>query len=201
MLDEMVNLYKLTNSIARAANYEQLLRLINDTVQGSSGRIGFYFGGTPEFMLDPRRGMFSYEALKSRLEENRLATADLVDMSGPVIRLQNLTPEDVYLLLDKLRILRDEALPSGGAAVPPEAIEAFLRHCSERIGDAYFRTPRNTIKGFLGLLAILDQYPDKRWTDLLPGIAISREHVPSPDEAPTGSDVESGDDDMATFRI
>ena len=103
VLDECVNLFKLVNAQARNANYEQILRIVNDMLQGSTGSIGFYFGGTPEFLMDSRRGLYSYEALRSRLAENTFARNGLVDLSGPVIRLQNLTPEDLYILLGKLR--------------------------------------------------------------------------------------------------
>ena len=78
VLDEMVNLYKLVNSQARTANYEQILRIVNDVLQGTTDRIGFYFGGTPEFLMDTRRGLFSYEALRSRLAENSFARGGLV---------------------------------------------------------------------------------------------------------------------------
>ena len=81
VLDEMVNLYKMVNSQARTSNYEQILRIVNDVLQGTTDRIGFYFGGTPEFLMDTRRGLFSYEALRSRLAESSFA--GLVDLSGP----------------------------------------------------------------------------------------------------------------------
>ena len=91
-LDELVNLYKLASSQARNANYEQILRILNDMLQGSASHLGFMLGGTPEFLMDTRRGLYSYEALQSRLAENTFARDGLVDLSGPVIRLANLTP-------------------------------------------------------------------------------------------------------------
>jgi hypothetical protein len=211
VLDEMVNLYKLTNSQARNANYEQVLRIVNDVLQGSAERIGFYFGGTPEFLLDSRRGLYSYEALRSRLAENAFARDGLVDLSGPVIRLQSLTPEELYVLLDKLRLLW-----AGGDAdqlpVPDAALGAFLEHCSKKIGDAYFRTPRNTIRAFMDLLAVLDQNPGTEWGALLGRIEVAPD---APLLTPDIEDVESssamvaarppsnGSDDagLATFRI
>ncbi len=165
-LDEMVNLYKITGSAARNANYEQILRIVNDTTQGGPAHLGFLFGGTPEFLLDPRRGLFSYPALASRLAPNRFAGADRVDHSGPVIRLGNLTPEDVFVLLTKLRHVFAAGDPSR-YLVPDEALTAYMEHCSARLGDAYFRTPRETIRGFLDLLALLEQHPDLGWPALL----------------------------------
>lgn len=92
-LDEMVNLYKLVSSRARQSNYEQILRILNDVLQGSAQHIGFLMGGTPEFLMDTRRGLYSYAALQSRLSENTFARDGMVDLSGPVIRLANLTPK------------------------------------------------------------------------------------------------------------
>src|SRR5439155_11655235 len=111
-LDEMVNLFKLTNAQARAANYEQILRILNDSLQGGAAHLGFLLGGTPDFLLDPRRGLFSYPALASRLAENTFASDKLVDHSGPGLRLGNLSPEDIYVLLTKLRHVYASGDPS-----------------------------------------------------------------------------------------
>ena len=181
VIDEMVNLYKLVNSQARTSNYEQILRIVNDVLQGTAERLGFYFGGTPEFLMDTRRGLFSYEALRSRLAENSFARSGLVDLSGPVIRLQNLTPEEMHILLERLRLLwaggDTQCLP-----VPDEALASFLTHCSKKIGDDYFRTPRNTIRAFLDMLAILEQNPDEHWGTLLGSVDITPDRpTPQPD--------------------
>src|SRR6185437_5771282 len=97
------NLYKLQNAQGRNLNYEQILRILNDVLQGSVSGLGFALGGTPEFLLDTRRGLFSYGALQSRLAENSFAKDGLVDYSGPVVRLQNLTPDELLILLERLR--------------------------------------------------------------------------------------------------
>ncbi len=111
-LDEMVNLYKLANSQARNANYEQILRILNDSTQGTAVGLGFVFGGTPDFLMDTRRGLYSYTALQSRLAENTFATNGVVDYTGPVVRLASLTPEDMYVLLGKLRNVQAGGDPS-----------------------------------------------------------------------------------------
>jgi hypothetical protein len=165
-LDEMVNLYKLQSAQARAANYEQILRIVNDVLQGTVSGLGFIFGGTPEFLMDTRRGLYSYAALQSRLAENTFAKGDLVDMSGPVVRLSNLTPEDVHVLLERLRDVFAGGDPSRHL-VPDEALSAFMEHCSKHVGDAYFRTPRNTVKAFVQLLSVLDQNPGTNWQSLI----------------------------------
>jgi hypothetical protein len=191
VLDEMVNLYKLVNSQARTANYEQILRIVNDVLQGNVERLGFYFGGTPEFLMDTRRGLFSYEALRSRLAENSFARNGFVDLSGPVIRLQSLTPDEMLVLLERLRLL----WAGGDTARLPvldEALPAFLRHCSKKIGDDYFRTPRNTIRAFLDLLAVLAQNSTANWATLLDSVEIRPDRpVPVPDV----------EDDLSTFTI
>jgi len=171
-LDEMVNLYKITGSAVRNANYEQVLRIVNDTTQGSAEHLGFLFGGTPEFLMDPRRGLFSYPALASRLAPNRFASSDRVDNSGPVIRLGNLTPEDVYVLLTKVRHVYAGGDPARHL-VPDEALTAYMAHCAARLGDAYFRTPRETIRGFLDLLALLEQHPDLHWSALIGRVELA----------------------------
>ncbi|GGF36411.1 DUF2791 domain-containing protein [Marmoricola endophyticus] len=182
-LDEMVNLYKLANSQARKSNYEQILRILNDALQGYAEGIGFIFGGTPDFLTDSRRGLYSYAALQSRLAENTFATAGRVDLSGPVIRLSALTPEDLFILLTKLVHVHAGGDPAN-YLLPSEALQAFMAHCSNRIGDAYFRTPRNTIRGFLDLLAILEQNPEQQWDQIIDAIPIGEETNPDLEPLP-----------------
>jgi hypothetical protein len=162
-LDEMVNLYKLTSSQARNANYEQILRILNDVLQGSAENLGFIMGGTPEFLMNTRRGLYSYEALQSRLAENTFAREGLIDLSGPVIRLASLTPEDLFVLLSNIRRI----IQSPESALPDAALQSFMAHCSDRIGEAYFRTPRNTITAFVNMLAVLEQNKDVEWHNLI----------------------------------
>ena len=211
-LDEMVNLYKLSNTQARNANYEQVLRILNDCLQGSAAGLGFVLGGTPDMLLDTRRGLYSYAALQSRLAENTFATGGLVDYSGPVLRLANLSPEDMFILLTKLRHVFAGG-DSNAYLVPDKALEAFMTHCASRVGDAYFRTPRTTIKEFVNLLSILEQNPGINWSDLIDRVEISSETNPdleplddadSPpaQEASTPPDpLGSGDDGLTSFRL
>ena len=201
-LDEMVNLYKLAHTGARRSNYEQVLRIVNDCLQGNVEGLGFCFGGTPEMLMDTRKGLYSYEALRSRLAENNFAVGGLVDYSGPVLRLANLTPEDMHVLLERLR----HVYASGDQAVylvPDEALAAFMQHCAGRIGDAYFRTPRNTIKEFVNLLAVLDQNPDVDWRQLLGHVSIAEETNPDLEPLPEEFDEPGPDgaDELTSLRI
>ena len=200
LLDELVNLYKLANAQARNGNYEQILRILNDGLQGVSVGLGFLFGGTPEFLLDTRRGLYSYPALQSRLGENIFATKELVDHTGPVLRLSGLSQEDFYVLLTKLR----NVFAGGDDSrflVPDEALTAFMEHCSKRIGEAYFRTPRTTITAFVNLLSVLEQNPQASWRELLGAVEVHKDDAPDPeDSAAAGETAESGDD-LANFRL
>ncbi|MEM5385976.1 ATP-binding protein [Paraburkholderia phymatum] len=197
-LDEMVNLYKLANLQARNANYEQLLRILNDSLQGTAEGLGFVLGGTPEFLLDTRRGLYSYAALQSRLAENAFATNGLVDYSGPVIRLAALTPEDFYVLLDKLRVVYAFG-DASKALVPEEAIPAFMAHCATRLGEAYFRTPRTTITAFINFLAVLEQNPSADWRELIGSMEIERDTGGAADIVNDAAP--DSDDELASFRL
>lgn len=193
-LDELVNLYKLANTQARNSNYEQILRILNDTLQGSAEGLGFILGGTPEFLLDTRRGLYSYPALQSRLPENMFAKSGLTDYSGPVLRLSSLTQEDFYVLLEKLR----HVFAAGDPArylLPDEAIPVFMAHCALRLGDAYFRTPRTTITAFLQLLAILKQHPERAWGAVIGGLDIA------PDTGGAADLAVDNDDELSSFQL
>lgn len=193
-LDELVNLYKLANTQARNANYEQILRILNDSLQGSTEGLGFVLGGTPEFLMDPRRGLYSYPALQSRLAENTFAKSGLIDLSGPVIRLSSLTPEDFYVLLQKLRTVYAYGDPDK-YLMPDEAIPAFMSHCNQRLGEAYFRTPRTTITAFINLLAVLEQNPGADWSTLVGAVQIAQD-----DGAMQDLSIEA-DDELTSFKL
>jgi hypothetical protein len=198
ILDEMVNLYKLSSKKARVSNYEQILRMLNDCLQGSAEYIGFLFGGTPDFLYDPRKGLFSYEALQSRLAENTFAkAAGVIDYTSPTLHLANLAPEEVYVLLGNLRHVFASGDP-GKYLVPDEALSSFLEHCSKKIGDAYFRTPRNTIKAFVDMLAVLEQSDTLKWHQLIERVDIQQEVNTDMPEVETDT---SNEDELTTFKL
>lgn len=200
-LDEMVNLYKLNSTQARQGNYEQILRILNDCLQGTAEHLGFLLGGTPEFLLDPRKGLYSYDALQTRLADNSFAKqAGVIDYSSPALHLASLTPEELYILLKNLRHVYAGGDESA-YLVPDESLQAFLQHCSQTIGDAYFRTPRNTIKAFLDMLAVIDQNPTISWNHLIQSVAIDP-------ETPSDMDIDMSDlsdmdedDGLADFSL
>ncbi|MEJ5153418.1 ATP-binding protein [Comamonas sp. MYb396] len=195
-LDELVNLYKLANAQARNSNYEQILRILNDSLQGTAVGLGFILGGTPEFLLDTRRGLYSYPALQSRLAQNTFASSELVDFSGPTVRLSSLTPEDFYVLLQKLR----HVYAGGDVAkylLPDHGVASFMEHCSRRIGETYFRTPRTTITSFINLLAVLEQNPGVEWQTLLGGLEVAADTGAAGDMT---VEVEESDE-FASFKL
>ncbi len=208
-LDEMVNLYKLANTQARNANYEQILRILNDSLQGNADGLGFIFGGTPEFLMDVRRGLYSYAALQSRLAENAFAKNGFVDFNHPVLRLSSLSQEEFLVLLNKLRNVFAFGDPSR-YLMPDEGLIAFMEHCNKRIGDCYFRTPRTTITAFVNLLSVLEQNVDADWQNLIGYVEVEKDmgfqnEVFSNTQIPTepavhkamGADV----DEFASFKL
>jgi hypothetical protein len=192
-LDEMVNIYKLASKQARSSNYEQILRIVNDTLQGNAVGLGFIMGGTPEFHLDTRRGMFSYDALRRRLGENSFAKQQgLVDFSGPVIRLAALSQNDFFVLLEKIRLVYAYGDESK-TIIPHEAIEVFMTHCAKQLGNEYFRTPGTTITAFIHLLSVIEQYAGTDWKKLLGKITVQK------DSGATSDTALSDDDEMREF--
>jgi hypothetical protein len=194
VIDELVNLYKLGNSKARTSNYEQILRIVNDCLQGGVESLGFIFAGTPEFLTDTRRGLYSYEALQSRLSESTFAGSGLVDYSGPVIRLSALSPEELFVLLTKLQALYPERA-DGTRLVDDAGLHAFMAHSAKTLGSTYFRTPRTTIRAFVQLLSLLDQNPSASWRDVLGSISLDK------DSDTSGAPEPDTDDELTSFRL
>lgn len=194
-LDEMVNLYKLANTQARNANYEQLLRILNDALQGTAEGLGFVLGGTPEFLMDSRRGLYSYAALQSRLAANTFAGGEIVDFSGPVIRLAQLSPEDFFVLLHKLQHVYAGGDPAK-YLLPEEGLTAFMEHCAGKLGEHYFRSPRTTTTAFINLLAVLEQNPGVQWQSLLGSLEVHKDTGGSADHA-----CDADDEELASFSL
>jgi len=186
VLDEAVNLYKISNSISRQNNYEKLLAIFNDTMQGKAAHLGFLLGGTPQFLEDSNRGVFSYEALRSRLAESRFSKPGLQDTSSPVLRLEMLTPEEIFVLL--LRLLEIHAAHFGyEPRLTNNQIQAFLQVVHDRLGADALLTPRETVRDFLYVLNILRQNPGTRFEDLIQGQDFQPTPAGAdPDEAPSG---------------
>ncbi len=167
-IDEGVNLYKITNSPARLANYEKLLTMFNDTMQGKASNLAIFMGGTPQFVEDERRGLYSYEALRSRLMEGRFSKDGLRNLTSPTLKLEMLSHEEILLLLQKLRALH--SLHYGyESKITDEQLIDFMQSAVGRMGADTLLTPREVIRDFMDMQDILFQNPDKTFDQLMEG--------------------------------
>ncbi len=166
IIDELVNIFKIPNSITRANNYEKILTMYNDVLQGKASHIGFLMGGTPQCIEDKYKGVFSYEALRSRLAEGHFATADVRDLSAPIIRLKMLSQEEMYILVEKLMNLHAQ-LYSYAPTLTHEDLVYFLTVEYNRVGAETHITPREIIRDFIELINILHQNPQKSVSEIL----------------------------------
>ncbi len=53
MLDEVIHLYKISTSVSRQNNYDKLLAMFNDAMQGRVTYLGTLIGGTLNFWKTP----------------------------------------------------------------------------------------------------------------------------------------------------
>ena len=166
MIDELVNLYKIPNSITRQNNYEKILTMYNDTLQGKAQYLGIIMGGTPQSIEDRRRGVFSYEALRSRLTQGRFAREDMTDMLAPVIHLQPLTYEELLVLAEKLADIHSGYFDYERKVTTDDLVR-FLQIEFGRVGADSHLTPREVIRDFIELLDIMYQNPDTDVAELL----------------------------------
>lgn len=197
--DEAINLYKLRHPDARSRNYEQILRILNDCLQGVASGLMVLVGGTPEFLRDTRRGLFSYAALRTRLTDNVFATAQRRDLSGPVIDLPALTIEDLVVLLRNIRRVHAGGKPEA-YLLPDEAITAFINRVHTTLGADCFRTPRDSVVQFIRLLSLLDQHPGMDWKEPLQGAVQGAVQDTATTLAQVQQDEQPGDD-LASFKL
>ncbi len=169
LIDELVNLYKIPNAITRQYNYEKILTMYNDTLQGKAQYLGMIMGGTPTSIEDRRRGVFSYEALRSRLAQGRFAREDLKDMLAPIIRLQPLIYEELLVLIEKLMQIHAGYFGWTPTLTENDLVD-FLKIEFGRVGADTHLTPREVIRDFIELLDILCQNPDADVAELLQSV-------------------------------
>ena len=196
LIDELVNLYKIPNSITRQYNYEKILTMYNDTLQGKAHYIGFIMGGTPQSIEDRRRGVYSYEALRSRLTEGRFAREGLADMLAPVIHLNPLTYEELLVLIEKLADIHAGYF-GYGRSLGTEQLVKFLQIEFGRVGAETHLTPREVIRDFIELLDIMYQNPETDMEALL----TSSEFALVSSGGSSGEVDKPGDRNFAEFKI
>lgn len=183
LIDEAVNLYKISNRISRENNYEKLLTMFNDTMQGKANHIGIVIGGTPQFLEDRNRGVYSYEALKTRLAQSRFVDSTLIDVSGPVINLKKLDAEEIYLMLRNVLnvyIAQTKYDPE----IDSKQIQNFMQVSAERLGSAELLTPRDVVRDFVSVLNLLRQNPDATFSGIMGDENFEPTSEPSSEEEP-----------------
>jgi len=195
LLDEAVNLYKISHTQARLANYEKLLTIINDCLQGRAQGLGIIVGATPRTVEDTRRGLFSYDALRTRLQESRFATqAGVRDVSGTVIKLDPLAFEEVFVLLQRLRFLH-ASYYGYPERVTDEQLKSFMEETLSRLGADRFTTPREIIRDFISILNLIQQNIELDFDTLVngstyePSVALGPTEDAPADEDTLGADV------------
>lgn len=166
MIDELVNIMKIPHAVTRQYNYEKILMMYNDVMQGKASHLGIIIGGTPQCIEDPRRGVFSYEALRSRLERGRFASDEAHDMMAPIIRLQPLTYEELTVLTEKLAEIHAGLYGYENRVTLEDRIN-FIKAEFGRIGADTNITPREMIRDFIELLNIAMQNPEKSLPELM----------------------------------
>lgn len=197
LIDELVNLYKIPNAITRQYNYEKILTMYNDTLQGKAQYLGMIMGGTPTSIEDRRRGVFSYEALRSRLAQGRFAREDLKDMLAPIIRLQPLTYEELLVLIEKLMQIHAGYFGWTPTLTENDLVD-FLKIEFGRVGADTHLTPREVIRDFIELLDILCQNPDANVAELLQSVGGD---ALAPTAATGDTGTAGGDRNFAEFTI
>lgn len=180
-VDELVNLYKIPNSISRQYNYEKILMMYNDALQGKAHYIGTIMSGTPECIEDQRRGLYSYEALRSRLASGKFVTEGVHDMLAPVIKLDPLTSNEMYVLTEKITKIHAD-LYEYEPKVTSEDLENFVRVEYSRLGAGTKITPREIIRDFIEILDIIFQNKELKMSDLLK----SKDFVSTEEEVDAG---------------
>lgn len=182
-IDELVNIYKIPHAITRQYNYEKILTMYNDTLQGKARYLGIIMGGTPQCMEDPRRGVYSYEALRSRLAEGHFG-GEHRDLLAPVIRLQPLTGDEMLILIEKLAQIHG-VLYGYEPHVTEQDLGDFIQIEFSRIGADSHITPREVIRDFIEVLDILYQHPELKVAELLhsEGFQYAKNEVESQETA------------------
>lgn len=196
MIDELVNIFKIPNSISRQYNYEKILTMYNDTLQGKAKYLGILMGGTPQAIEDKRRGVYSYEALRSRLTQGKFAdVSDARDMYAPVIKLAPLTADEMLVLTEKLAAMHAD-LYGYQETITEDQLAQFIKIEYARIGSSTNITPREVIRDFIELLDILWQNPSTKIEDLL-----NSDRFAYAKKEPTAADDNNNTGDYTEFTL
>ena len=165
-IDECVNLYKITHRVSRENNYEKILSMFNDTLQGRAEGLGLVLGGTPQFLDDTRRGLFSYEALRSRLCDSQFSVEGAVNLIGPVIRLRRLSDDELFALISRVTKLYADNYGIEPRITEEQKVE-FLNVCLSRAGADCMITPREMLRDYMTVLNLLMQNKELSFEEII----------------------------------
>lgn len=185
-IDECVNLYKITHRVSRENNYEKILSMFNDTLQGRAPGLDLILGGTPQFLEDTRRGLFGYEALRSRLCDSRFATGEYTNLIGPVIRLKRLSDDELFALIVRITRLHGQNY-SWTPRIDEREMTEFLGICLSRAGADSMITPREMLRDYMTVLNILLQNPQASFSDLVGSVTLAHGKGDGDPTAQTGN--------------
>jgi hypothetical protein len=194
ILDEAIHLYKIPNSLIRQNNYDKLLAMFNDAMQGRVSHLGTLIGGTPQFLEDPRRGLYSDPAWQRRTVQSRLVKAAVQDVSGPAIRLEPLTRDEILRLLQRLADIHATHYDNQ-QSLNQQELEEFLQVIISRLGAEALLTPGEIVRDFMSVLGILRQHPGMTLAQVLQGTTFQ----PARSQQPPQTD--SKDDEYAEFTV
>lgn len=194
-IDECVNLYKIPNRISRENNYEKILSIFNDTLQGRAPHMGMILGGTPQFLEDPRRGLFSYEALRSRLADGKYGGSEYRNFIGPVIRLRRLSDDELFALIARITKLHAQNY-IWTPRVTTEDMTGFLKLCLARAGADTLITPREILRDYISVLNILMQNPGASFNTIIGSGVVTLKH----DDRTSDENI-SVESDAAPFKV
>lgn len=200
MIDELVNIYKIPNSITRQYNYEKMLTMYNDTLQGKAHYLGLILGATPQTLEDKRRGIYSYEALRSRLTEGKFSRPGARDLLAPVIRLDPLTPEEMLVLCEKLQSMHC-GLYGYEPRLTTEDLASFIQIEYGRVGADQHITPREIIRDFIELCDLLYQHPDLTLQAILDSSSFTFASAPQPQVHDSFGTYSTGDVSQQTHQV
>ena len=199
--DEAVNLYKISSSVSRNNNYEQLLTLFNDVNQGVAQHIGLIFSGTPQLVEDPKRGLYSYEALRSRLQESRFNQNGRRSFAGPIVRLDPLTNEELFVLLQKLRHIH--ALHYRyETAITDRDIQQFMEVVTAQLGSAQQLTPREITRDLITVMEMMRRDNTLTFSDIIHKreFVVSRQQI-NPEVLTPQNEIIDDDSTFAGFTL
>ena len=200
-IDECVNLYKITHRVSRENNYEKILSMFNDALQGKAEGLLMVLGGTPQFLEDPRRGLFGYEALRSRLCDSRFADAEFKNLIGPVIRLRRLSDDELFALIVRVTALYGQCY-RWEPRITAEQQVRFLTLSLSRAGGNSMITPREILRDYLTVLNILMQNEQTDFDALIARVtAESQPAAPADDDEHPKTGSENGAFTLADIQL